>query len=335
MEHGYVVTRPYRDSNVGSNLASLAGALWLARSLSRWLVVDWRGLTQLRDPSLNYFTEFFEAPAELQGVRVSYAPAPEAGEYEPGGDASALSPNEARSLALEGGKPDSEHVVLQAYHGLDRLHPGPESERLRLLRTFYHQLHPSAEIRAAADAWWTEHLAGAFVVGVNVRTGNGRYFAKRMRYASRVDVSIFENRKRFLRTLERACRARVKQLPQPLRDSFTVFYATDSAWMSELLAQLPNAATRRTIFPPPGTGDTFRFEGAHYSDRDSIVDTLADMFMLARCDALAYNSSLFNQYARVVTGNFGGNQVHLESLFLRNQPRRVAAALRRRLLARA
>ena len=45
---GYVVTRPFRTSNIGSNLASMAGALWLARSLDRTLLVDWRGLTQLR-----------------------------------------------------------------------------------------------------------------------------------------------------------------------------------------------------------------------------------------------------------------------------------------------
>jgi hypothetical protein len=46
----YVVNRPYPDSNVGSNLSSLAGALYVARALGRELVVDWRGLRQLRDP---------------------------------------------------------------------------------------------------------------------------------------------------------------------------------------------------------------------------------------------------------------------------------------------
>jgi hypothetical protein len=60
------------------------------------------------------------------------------------------------------------------------------------------------------------------------------------------------------------------------------------------------------------------------------VDTLADMFLLARCDALVYNSSLFNQYARILTGNFSGNQTHLESLFLRSRLRLLAGAARRR-----
>jgi hypothetical protein len=36
----YVVTRPFPQSNVGSNLASLAGALYLAQRLERPLIVD-------------------------------------------------------------------------------------------------------------------------------------------------------------------------------------------------------------------------------------------------------------------------------------------------------
>ncbi len=329
---GYVVTRPFFDSNVGSNLASLAGAVWLGDRLGRTVVVDWRGLSQLTDASLNYFTEFFQPPAEVEGVPALYAPVPDLPDYAPPAENAAwLSPPQARQLAHGAAHEESEFIVLQAYHGLDRLHAGPEAERMRLLRSFYGQIRPSAEIAAAIEDWWSQNVAGAFVVGVNVRTGNGQYFGKGMPYASRVDVSVFENSRRFLRALERACRARLRALPKTLRDDAVIFYATDSAEMSELLTELPNARTRRTVFPPPGTGDTYRFEGGDYSDHDSIVDTLADMFLLARCDALVYNSSLFNQYARVLTGNFGGNQAHIESLFLRTAPRRLAAAMRRRL----
>ena len=102
--------------------------------------------------------------------------------------------------------------------------------------------------------------------------------------------------------------------------------------MGELLAELPNAVTRRSLYPPPGTGDTYGFaDDDPAAARASIVDTLADMFLLARCDALIYNSSLFNQYARVVTGNFSGNQVHIETLFLRTRLRHLATTARRRL----
>jgi hypothetical protein len=83
---------------------------------------------------------------------------------------------------------------------------------------------------------------------------------------------------------------------------------------------LPRAKTRRTLFPPPGAGDLYSFADDG-SDRRAVIDTLADMFLLARCDALVYNTSVFNQYARVVTGCFGGNLVHLETQFLQ---RRIA-----------
>ncbi len=101
--------------------------------------------------------------------------------------------------------------------------------------------------------------------------------------------------------------------------------------MSELLAELPNAVTRRSRYPPPGRATRTRSTTTPPTARASIVDTLADMFLLARCDALIYNSSLFNQYARVVTDDFGGNQVHIETLFLRTRSRHLAAAARRRL----
>lgn len=320
---GYVVTRPFTDSNVGSNLSSLAGAHWLARRLGRALVIDWRGLSQLKDPRLNYFTEFFEAPPELAGVPVLYAPREL--RHESGEDTRTLEPGEAHAIGLGAPAPEK-FLILQTYHGLDRIHPGTDVERFALLRSLYRRLRPSTRIAAAIEAWAGAELDASFVVGVNVRTGNGMYFQPGMRYASRVDISLFDDASRFLRLLERACHDRLRHLPHSLRDGFRIFYATDSAAMSELLARLPNAVTRRSSFPPPNTGDLL----APDDDRSAIEDTLADMFLLARCDALVYNTSLFNQYARVVTGQFGGNLVHFESLVLRKRVlARIRAAQRR------
>lgn len=327
----FVVTRPYTESNVGSNLASMAGALYLARRLGRGLVVDWRGQVQLADESTNYFSEFFETPAEFGGVRVLYAPSMAAGDYSPGApDACWLEAHEARRVAAgESKTPKARALVLEQYHGLDRIHPGPEALRFRFLRSFYGEIRPSPLIARLAEDWWREHRDGAFVIGVNIRTGNGHYFGKGMPYEGRVNVSIFEDRRAFLRMIRRAIDARARRLPRSLRDAAVVFFATDAEWMSELLAQLPNAATRRSVFPPLGTGDTFKFSSPDYSDRDSIVDTLVDMFLLARCDALVYNSSMFNQYARVLSGNFSGNQVHVETLYARRRIEVRAAAARR------
>lgn len=136
----------------------------------------------------------------------------------------------------------------------------------------------------------------------------------------------------------RGCAARTRRLPRALRGAPRIFVATDSSSMSRLLARLPDATTRRTHFPPPGSGDLHAFPDAAGADRRSVVDTLADMILLARCDSLVYNTSVFNQYARVLTGCYGGNMVHLETLFLRRRAelfgRRVEGTARRRLRRR-
>lgn len=328
---GFVVSRPFRDSNIGSNLSSLAGGLWLARQLGRELIIDWRGLRQLRDESLNYFAQFLSLPQEVLGVRLHLAPLDSAAYHEGSGEASWIEPAEARELARNGGRGLPTYLVLQTYHGLDRVHPGPEAARLRLLRAFYRALHPVTRIRDAMETWATGNLTAPFVIGVNVRTGNGAYFGKGMRYANRVDISLFRNSHAFLRLLERACLRRLHGLPRSLQDDFQIYFATDSAEMSELLRKLPNSVTRRRVFPPPGEGDLYTFSHSDYTDRDSIDDTIADMFLLARCDALVYNTSLFNQYARVVTGYFGGNHAHFEADLARKRAARLLRAARRRL----
>src|SRR5262249_37456684 len=160
------------------NLSSMAGALVLAERTGRTLVVDWRGQAQLPDKSLNYFTEFFTAPSEILGVPVLYAPV-DLGDYGPeSGDATWVEPDEAQRLALGATKPERPFVVCQTYHGVDRVHPGSEAERFRFLREFYGRMRPTDEVLRAADDWWAKNLGGSFVVGVNVRTGNGQYYGK-------------------------------------------------------------------------------------------------------------------------------------------------------------
>lgn len=328
---GFVVNRPYPGSNVGSNLASLAGAAWLARRLRRELVVDWRGMSQLRDPTVNYFTEFFECPPRIGGVTTQYAPIDDAGYAE----ARRLHPDEAAALAATAEDPPDGYLVLEQYHGPDRLLAGSEATRFAYLRSIYRHIEPAADVRAAIDSWVDEHFDAPFVVGLNIRTGNGKYFGKGDAYAGRIDLSLFRDEDRFLRVISRACARRTAGLPRPLRRQLKIFFATDSEPTSILLSRLENGVTRRRRFPPVGVGDTYAFDEGAYSDRDGVVDTVADMFLLARCDALLYNSSMFNQYARVVTGCFGGNMANFEQLFLRRRleltARRVRTGVRRRL----
>jgi hypothetical protein len=331
MTQRYVVSRPFPESNVGSNLASLAGAILLAQKLQRRLIVDWRGMAQLQDKSVNYFAEFFENRTSFLGVPTSYAPVADA-EYGPDSGVPWLSANEAAAavrgeLQLD----DAEHVVLQQYHGPDRLMPGPESDRFAFLRQFYREIAPAPELREAIDGWADEQLGGRFVVGINIRTGNGSYFGRGMRYAGRVDLGVLQDEVRLVRVLSRAVRRLGRRLPRPVRTASATFYATDSEAMSRVLSTLPGAVTRRRTYPPPDAGDLYSFDGSSSQDRASVVDTLADMFLLARCDALIYNNSTFNQYARVLNGYFGGDLIHVDTLFARRRVQMLASAARRRI----
>jgi hypothetical protein len=327
----FVVTRPLANSNVGSNLASLAAALWLAQRLDRALIIDWRGMSQLVDKSLNYFTEYFAFPEEFRGVRVLHAPVAEATYEKDSAEAGWPAIAEVSRLARGAPAKLPRFLVLSAYHGPERLMPEDGIERFAWLRSFCRRLQPAAGLATEIERWAQQNLDGAFVVGLNVRTGNGQYFAKGMPYYGRVDVSIFRNETRLLRVLERACRKRARGLPGDVSGRLRIFYATDSAPMSQLLSRLPGATTRRSLFPPPGTGDTFCFPADDGQDRRAVRDTIADMFLLARCDALVYNQSAFNQYARVLTANFSGNLVHVERLFLRYWSRVLLGSARRRL----
>jgi hypothetical protein len=225
--------------------------------------------------------------------------------------------------------------VLEQYHGPDRLFAGSEAARFAYLRSVYRHVAPTASLRTAIDTWVDEHFDAPFVVGLNIRTGNGKYFGKGDAYAGRIDLSLFREEDRFLRVISRACLKRASDIPRSFRPATKIFFATDSEPMSLLLSRIENGVTRRTRFPPVGVGDTYAFDETEYSDRDGVADTVADMFLLARCDALLYNSSMFNQYARVVTGGFGGNMMNFERLFLGRRlqldARRAFGAGRRRI----
>ena len=206
-----------------------------------------------------------------------------------------------------------------------------EDARFAFLRRFYREVGPEPGLRETVDGWADEHLGGRFVVGVNIRTGNGAYFGPGMPYAGRVDIGLLQDETRLVRALERAVRRLVRNLPRPVRAATATFYATDSEPMSHVLSTLPGAVTRRQTYPPPDTGDLYSFDRSPGDDRASVVDTLADMFLLARCDALIYNNSLFNQYARVLNAYFGGNMIHVDMLFVGPRLRSLTSAARRRI----
>ena len=334
-QRAYVVTRPVRESGLGSNLASMAGAWQLAQRLGRELVVDWRRMAFLKDESLNYFTEFFSELRELDGVRIHYAPSPEAGDHLAAGEDECreVSPDEHADVVADGSDALPRYVVLTRYHGLDRIGSADRAADYFRLRRFYQALELRPELRAKADAFYDARLGGGFVVGINLATGNrtsptGRY------YYGRFDASILENRERLLRRIELATALALRRLPRELRDTRRVFFATESAWMAELLGRIPASHTRRTVFAPPETGRLFvEYEELGYSHHAAAEDIVIDHFLLGRCDALVYNGSMFSQYARVLTNHFSGNCRNIDSLFATywavTAARRGRAGLRR------
>jgi hypothetical protein len=322
---GYVVTRPHPGSGIGSNLASLAGVVWYAGRLGRSVIVDWRGSAFLKNQAANYFSEFFEQPDRIQGVPIFYAPAPELPDEAP-----EVGVTQARSyLSTPCPHPV---MVIRDYHGLERLDSkGSAEQQFWRLKEFYAAIRPRDFIRREIDRFAAEHFDKAFVIGVNLSSGNGE-FDKGQYYAGRVDIDIFSRDAQFLRKVEWAQRLAVRNLPRELRASAKIFFATDAYRMHNLLKRLPRSVTRRTVFPPPGVGRVYSdYNDPGYTDRDAIVDAIVDMFLLARCGALIRNGSVFNAYAQTVTNCFSGNNRHIETLYARYWMRAIAGRLRRML----
>jgi hypothetical protein len=306
----YVIARSARGPGLGTRLISLAGAVWLAKQLERPVVVDWRSSAYLEDASLNYFTEFFEPVPEILGVPILYAPSAEAGDHReaPEGERVRLRASQCRKLLAERGTV-ARYLVTGGVLTLEDLDPrGDAASHDRFLKAFYGHIAPREHIAGELEAWSQEHLRDRFVVGVNVSTGNGSFGEGKKKGAGRVDVRVFERERRFLRKIETACERATRRLPKSIRDRYKIFFATDSSPMAELLGRLPRAVTRRTIFPPPGVGRRFsQYEQVGYTDRAAAEDTIIDMLLLARCQALVRNESMFSYYALVSTDYFEGN----------------------------
>lgn len=325
----FVVTRPIPESGLGSNLASMAGAWWLAKRLGRDLIVDWRGMVFLRDPSINYFTQYFEPVSVIEGVRVHYAPSQAAGDHlaEPPDRVRPIAAGEHTALVAAGSAALPTYLVLTAYHGMNRMMRGDFPAGRERERRVFEAVELRPEVQAKADAFYDANFSDSIVIGVNIATGNLSPTGTRS-YFGRFDTSILADRERFLRQVHRATRLCARRLPRDTKET-RIFYSTESDWMAELLSRLPDARTRRRVFPPTGVGRFFAdYDALGYSDVEASEDMVIDHFLLSRCDALVYNGSMFNNYARVMTDSFDGNARNIESLYLRYWLRTAAARTR-------
>ena len=287
--------------------------MWLARRLDRTVVVDWRGSAYLENPALDYFTELFEPVSEILGVPVQQLPSAPDHRVAMDNEKAKLHASECRAL-LAGERPIPRFLISAGVYTLEDLDPvGDPVEHHRFLKSFYGQIRPRAEIAEALEAWYEAHLRGHAVIGLNVSTGNGSFGPDKKKGRGRVDTGPFENEQRFFDQLERACDLATQALPVGSRERRKVFFATDSTATAELLGRLPGAITRRRVFPPAGVGRRFaEYRKLGYSDRAAAADTLIDMLLLARCQAMIRNESKFSSLALVSTDYFDGNVFDLE-----------------------
>jgi len=211
-------------------------------------------------------------------------------------------------------------------------------DRFRRLREFYRSIRPCDEVRRKIEAFAADaRLDDSFAVAVNIATGNGDYRKGTAAYG-RVKIELFDHQERFVRMLSLARKAALRRLPDYLRDRALTFVATDDGRMRELLMRLPNAVTRRSVFPPPGAGRSFAdYDVPDYTDRDAFTDIVCDHFLLTRCNAIIRNPSMFSTYALVTTDFYNGNLRNVETMYPRHlanavlrRARRAPGALRRR-----
>jgi Nodulation protein Z (NodZ) len=312
---GYVLPELRPRPGIGSRLTSLGQAVWLARELDRAVIVDWRRTLFFENRLRNYFTEFFEPVPTICGVPMHYPRSRKTRKYEwakrrdrPWLDAALC----AQLAADPASAPP--YLVVRAQVDLEPFPAYDKAKYAAFLEDVYRQIVPRRELAREVDEWYDANLRGHFVVGVNIATGNG-LFDPGGRYPGRVDVGMWDDPGRFLHAIEEGFARATRLLPASVREAAKIFVATDSGEMSELLCSLSPAVTRRTVFPPPGTGHHFTgWAELDYSERRAAADVLIDMLLLARCDALIMTLSRFTSYALVSTRYFNGNVQKLVDL---------------------
>ena len=243
----FVITRPFPSSGLGGNLLSMVGALYLCERTGRNLIVDWTKISELVDPSLNYFTTFFEPIRQWRSVKVYYVNGPDGVDPPVQYDEVEMfrpTPRQYREL-LE--QPDSRRCIfLQPFHyRILESAPITPAARFHYTREFYDRLTPRPHLqeRLASHA---DRFERNIVVGLNVRTGNGE-FGPGSAYHKRINMAIFA-RDRFLDRLQRACADCFAAFPRDIAAEGRIFVVTDCQSMQDMLLSIPNSfAARRTV----------------------------------------------------------------------------------------
>jgi hypothetical protein len=295
---------------LGACLVTLFRAWQFARRTGRVLVIDWRASLYQVDPRVNAFDRFFanrERIGEVlivTGERVAAADFAEP-LYPPGWtvdrlhafpdryySAAALDRIEPQrlgsrrdqfELCVAGEDPPQPTVVL--HHGLrspdavdlDGHFPAVDAAAAR---AFFAGLEPVAAVRDAVERFAAARLARRPVVGLHVRHGNGEA-EERGAPTRRLNRDPAD--------LVAAYEAALARARAELAAPATVFLATDSVAVQEAFAAaVPGLVVYPKSLPPAGRG-ALHAAPAERRGREA----LAEMLLLAGCDALLHNDSCF------------------------------------------
>ena len=287
-----------RLAGIGDRLASLAAAWRFARNTDRTLIADWRHGGISADPATNAFSQCFEAPEMLAGVRfVADRHIPAATLPQPryphtwGTDA-------FLELPLLRNTGDAHRERIKAVRIIRRGRDLPANTvvfdgcindgivALSEARTFFDAIRPSPKIAKAVADFRRDRLAGGPVIGIHIRHGNGGNVLGHTQYWNSIPAAIAR------------CKRAVGETKIRLGGDPKVFLCTDSHEIETAFAAVvPNVIVRSKTYRANGEGELHGGVNA-WQRRD---DAVTEMILLSVCDRLVRYppGSFFSLYGAV------------------------------------
>ena len=269
-----------RGTGLGSDMATLVGAWDYAKQTSRTLVIDWRNSRYLSDRLVNAFPRLFQQLDRVNGVNIISDDSVSERSY-PEPVLTLYSVGRAKYLDLLSPETDIQAATL-----LNRI-PMHVFPSLRMQREFLTALRLHDSVQRKFAEFNQSEFAGATVIGVHFRHGNGE--ALGIRHNAGLKESC--------RKIALSCRQLSRQFGNPRIRPPRIFVSTDSQEAEECLrSMLSNVVTRPKKFRKAGAGPLH----VRALGLANAQDALIEMFLLARCNALVYSNSWFSYYARTI-----------------------------------
>jgi hypothetical protein len=287
-----------RVTGMGDRLASLAAAWRFARNTDRTLIADWRLGGISADPATNAFSQCFEAPDTLAGVRLigdRHVPAATLPQprYPHAWGADTL-----LELPLLRKNADVHRDRLKAVRIIRRGRDLPANTvvfdgcindgivALSEARTFFDPIRPSPKIAKAVADFRRDRLAGGPVIGIHIRHGNGGNVLGHAPYWNSIPAAIAR------------CKRAAGEAKSRLGGDPKVFLCTDSREIETAFAAVvPDVIVRPKSYRANGEGELHAGVNA-WQRRD---DAVTEMILLSACDRLVRYppGSFFSLYGAV------------------------------------